>query len=82
MYNNAGNELWVALAEKAYVQLNEMGWERGSLPGNGQNAYSAIEGGYNYAALQHITGLATTNFAMTSAPASEPHSQTRTTPAS
>jgi hypothetical protein len=71
MYNNSGNELWVALAEKAYVQLNEMGWERGSLSGNGQNAYSAIEGGYCNAALGHITGLATTNFAMFSAPASE-----------
>src|SRR5204863_2649239 len=25
-YNDAGNVLWVALAEKAYVQMNEAGW--------------------------------------------------------
>ena len=59
MYNNAGNELWTALAEKAYVQINEMGWLRTGLPGNGQNAYAAIEGGYIYAALGQITGQAT-----------------------
>ena len=44
--NSASNELWTALAEKAYVQINEMGWLRSGLPGNGQNSYSAIEGGY------------------------------------
>ena len=59
-YNNASNELWTALAEKAYVQMNEMGWTRGSLTGTGQNSYAAIEGGYIYAALGHITGQATT----------------------
>ena len=63
MYNNASNELWTALAEKAYVQINEMGWLRGGLTGNGQNSYAAIEGGYIYAALGQITGQATTPFA-------------------
>ena len=67
MYNNAGNELWTALAEKAYVQINEMGWLRTGLPGNGQNAYAAIEGGYIYAALGQITGQATASFASTAA---------------
>jgi hypothetical protein len=67
MYNNSGNELWTALAEKAYVQINEMGWLRTNLPGNGQNAYAAIEGGYIYAALGQITGQATTAFASTAA---------------
>jgi hypothetical protein len=62
-YANASNELWAALAEKAYVQMNEAGWTRGSLSGTGQNSYSAIEGGYIYAALGHITGQATTAFA-------------------
>ena len=66
MYNNAGNELWVALAEKAYAQLNSMGWLRPGLPGNGQNSYSGIEGGYIYAALGQVTGQATVAFAMTS----------------
>lgn len=65
MYNNAGNELWVSLAEKAYAQLNEIGFVRPGLSGNGQNAYSAIEGGYIYAAQSQITGLATTPFTST-----------------
>jgi hypothetical protein len=61
-YDDANNELWTALAEKAYAQINEMGWLRGALTGSGQNAYSAIEGGYIYAALGHITGQSTTAF--------------------
>ena len=67
MYNNTGNELWTALAEKAYAQINEMGWIRTGLSGNGQNAYAAIEGGYIYAALGHITGQATAAFTSTAA---------------
>lgn len=65
MYNNAGNELWTALAEKAYVQINEMGWLRGALPGSGQNSYAAVEGGYIYQALAQITGQSTTPFTYT-----------------
>ena len=65
MYNNSSNELWTALAEKAYVQMNEMGWVRGSMTGTGQNSYAALDGGYIYAALGHITGQATTAFAYT-----------------
>jgi hypothetical protein len=64
-YASASNELWSALAEKAYVQINEMGWLRSGLPGNGQNAYSGIEGGYIYAALGQITGQGTTAFTWT-----------------
>jgi Calpain family cysteine protease len=64
-YANASNELWTALAEKAYVQMNEMGWTRGGLTGSGQNSYAAIEGGYIYAALGHISGQTTTPFAYT-----------------
>lgn len=66
-YANTANELWVMLAEKAYVQANQFGWIRPGLSGNGQNAYSAIEGGYIYAALGHITGKTTTPFASTAA---------------
>jgi hypothetical protein len=65
-YTNSANELWVPLAEKAYVQLNEFGFTRAGLSGSGQNAYSAINGGYIYAAMHNITGLATSAFAMTS----------------
>ena len=66
---SAGNELWTMLAEKAYVQLNEMGWQRAGLSGSGQNSYAAIAGGYCYAALGHITGQATIAFAQTSSAA-------------
>ncbi len=55
----------VSLAEKAYVQINEMGWLRGYLSGNGQNSYGAIAGGYIYAALGQITGQSTTAFVST-----------------
>lgn len=50
-YDSARNELWVALAEKAYVQLNESG----GLGHPATNAYSAIDGGYSDLALGHIT---------------------------
>jgi hypothetical protein len=69
MFSNANAEIWVGLAEKAYVQANQFGWVRPGLPGNGQNAYSAISGGYIYAALGHITGKATTPFTLTANPA-------------
>jgi Calpain family cysteine protease len=68
-YANSGNELWTMLAEKAYVQANQFGWIRPGLPGNGQNAYSGIEGGYIYAAAGHITGQTTIAFASTASAA-------------
>jgi hypothetical protein len=66
--NDAGNELWVSLVEKAYAQINEMGWLRGYLAGNGQNSYAAIENGYIYAALGQITGQGTVAFSTTLVP--------------
>ena len=42
---NTGNVLWVALAEKAYVQMNEAGWLRPSDWSGGKNVYDAISGG-------------------------------------
>lgn len=65
-YANSANELWTSLAEKAYVQTNEFGYIRGYLSGSGQNNYSAVEGGYIYAALGQISGQATTPWTMTS----------------
>jgi hypothetical protein len=62
-YASASNELWTALAEKAYCQANEFGWIRPGLPGNGENSYTGIEGGYIYAALGQITGQSTIAFA-------------------
>ena len=52
-YNDAANELWVALAEKAYAQLNESGW----IGQDNTNSYEGISGGWEGAAIKHITGL-------------------------
>ncbi|GAA6618930.1 C2 family cysteine protease [Scytonema sp. NUACC26] len=52
-YTNAGNELWVAFAEKAYAQLNESGW----IFQNNTNTYEGIgNGGYISDAFAQITG--------------------------
>ncbi len=57
--SSTSNELWVALAEKAYVQLNEVGWLRPTSWGGGQNVYTGISGGVMYQALNQITGQTT-----------------------
>jgi hypothetical protein len=61
LYTNAGNELWVALAEKAYAQLNEFGWSRAGFSGSGQNSYAAIASGYISDALDHVTNQTATH---------------------
>lgn len=48
------NELWVALAEKAYAQLGELGWSR---PSDARNEYAAIEGGWMDYVIEQVTGL-------------------------
>lgn len=65
-FNDPDAELWVALAEKAYAQLNEFGFSRAGFLVSGQNTYAALDGGYIYAALTHVTGLPTTPFTFTS----------------
>lgn len=59
---SATNELWVALAEKAYAQLNESGW----IGQDGTNSYNGVGGvagsdginsGSGGDAMEHITGL-------------------------
>jgi Calpain family cysteine protease/Bacterial pre-peptidase C-terminal domain len=59
---NTGNELWVALAEKAYAQLAESGWSRGS---GASNSYSAIEGGWMDTVMEQVTGLGTSGNSIT-----------------
>jgi uncharacterized protein (DUF2141 family) len=62
-YANASQELWVALAEKAYAQLAESGWSRGA----GQtNSYASIEGGWMDYVIQQVTGLSATSSNVTS----------------
>lgn len=55
---NAANELWVALAEKAYAQLAESGWSRRSSE-DAKNSYAAIAGGWMDAVMEQVTALNT-----------------------
>jgi hypothetical protein len=55
---STANPLWVALAEKAYAQMNESGWLR-TFPGTkGVNSYDALSGGFMFDALNQITARA------------------------
>jgi hypothetical protein len=65
MANSSSNVLWVALAEKAYVQINQTGWLRTGLPGNGLNSYQAIAGGYFSQAVSQIANKSSTTSAVT-----------------
>jgi hypothetical protein len=49
---NSTNELWVALAEKAYAQVNQSGW----LGRNNTNSYAGIGWGNSYNTMREITG--------------------------
>ncbi len=55
-YNNANNELWVALAEKAYVQMSQSGWTGQDVG----NTYESIAGGWAKMTLEQITGRSAT----------------------
>jgi hypothetical protein len=52
MFNNSGNELWVALAEKAYAQVNESAW----IGQDNTNTYAGIGIGAASTAWSQITG--------------------------
>ncbi|MEY2914618.1 MAG: hypothetical protein RLZZ184_3927 [Cyanobacteriota bacterium] len=58
---STSNELWVALAEKAYAQLAESGWSR-TYSGTQNNSYAAIEGGWMDVVIRQVTGLGTSSF--------------------
>ena len=59
-YTNTGNELWIALAEKAYAQLAESGWSRPNYnSAYNTNSYEALDSGWMDLTMQQITGLAT-----------------------
>jgi Calpain family cysteine protease len=51
-YDNANNELWVAVAEKAYAQLDESGW----IGQENDNVYHGIDFGYAKDAFAQLTG--------------------------
>jgi hypothetical protein len=72
-YWDERNELWVALAEKAYAQLNQETFGEAVSPSlniamgigqDGTNTYKGISGGQSSQALTHITGLNTTDHAL------------------
>lgn len=52
---NSGNELWVALAEKAFVEWHQTGVEQEGSQ-TSVNEYTAISGGWMGTALSEITG--------------------------
>jgi Calpain family cysteine protease len=56
-FANTANELWVALAEKAYAQIGESGWTRGT---NRTNSYASIESGWMTYVINQVTGLNST----------------------
>ncbi|KYC38655.1 peptidase C2 calpain [Scytonema hofmannii PCC 7110] len=51
-YKDLSNELWVALAEKAYAQVNESGW----IGQDNTNSYLGIEYGADNKVITHVTG--------------------------
>jgi hypothetical protein len=59
------NELWVALAEKAYAQLAESGWSR-TYAGTQVNAYASIEGGWMAPVIRQLMGVSASSSSVTS----------------
>ncbi|MDB9535037.1 pre-peptidase C-terminal domain-containing protein [Dolichospermum planctonicum CS-1226] len=59
--SSSSNELWVALAEKAYAQLAESGWSR-TYSDTQNNSYAAIESGWMDTVVRQVTGLGTSSF--------------------
>ncbi|MCF2145846.1 C2 family cysteine protease [Desmonostoc muscorum LEGE 12446] len=57
------HELWVAVVEKAYAQMNESGRLKQE---NAKNSYVEIQGGYSGDAIEHITGQPSERFDLTS----------------
>lgn len=53
-YANASQEMWVALAEKAYAQLAESGWSRSA---TSTNSYTSISGGWMSWVIPQVTGM-------------------------
>ncbi len=64
--SDASNELWVALAEKAYAQLAESGWSRPSVytTAYNTNSYAAIDTGWMNEAIDVLTDLTTYTYTL------------------
>ncbi len=59
---NSSNELWGALLEKAYAQLNESGW----VGQDNTNSYAGIEGGWMSMPTSQVLGVRSRSVAITS----------------
>ncbi|WP_143046468.1 C2 family cysteine protease, partial [Trichormus sp. NMC-1] len=63
LHNDQNNELWVALAEKAYAQFNESDTTNQiGRNNNDRNSYYGIEWGFANVALTNITGSRSNSF--------------------
>jgi hypothetical protein len=65
LYNDSANELWVALAERAYAQINESGWIGQDNINRYQSPDELLDTGIDrgtLAAISHITGLSNTGY--------------------
>ncbi len=60
--NSKTNVLWIALAEKAYVEWHATGLENEGAAANSPNEYTAISGGYMGEAMTEITDRANVSF--------------------
>jgi hypothetical protein len=60
--SDTSNVLWVALAEKAYAQINESGWLRLASWGGGENSYAGIEGGLFSDAVRQIVNHGSSSY--------------------
>jgi hypothetical protein len=60
-FSDTTNELWAALIEKAYAQINEEGW----IGQDNTNTYQGIAGGWNEITTEQITGQAADSHGMT-----------------
>jgi hypothetical protein len=61
-YADASNEMWVALAEKAYAQLAESGWSRSA---TSTNSYDSISGGWMSWVIPQVTNMSATKYKST-----------------
>lgn len=67
LWNDPTSELWIALAEKAYAQVNQSGYiDRGNV-----NTYAALENGWMAPVMQQITGATSSDRSIASMTATE-----------